>query len=275
MNISDTNAAACVLDVIDVSVNLRGQQLLEKINLRAYENEIVAIIGPNGAGKSSLLKAILQDFPIQQGRILLNQQTLSDQNRQAKQIASLPQFSLLNFPYSVEEVVGLARIPHETGTLVDQEIIKEVLSAMDISHLRGKTYTQLSGGEKQRVQLARVLAQIWRAQDTQTNTNRLLLLDEPTTALDLGHQQMLMQALTQFTLSNKHSNSKIAIVMVLHDINLAARYADKLVAMLDGKLLAYGNTREILTEEMVWELFEVKANIMTHPQHNTPFIVSQ
>ena len=133
-------------------------------------------------------------------------------------------------------MVQLARIPHNTGRQCDDQIVKDALELMDISFLTNRLYTELSGGEKQRVQLARVLAQIWNSEDAPAQT-RLLLLDEPTSALDLGHQQQLMTAI------RKLANQGVTVVMVLHDINLAAHYADTILALLCSERLAYGSVR--------------------------------
>ena len=261
---------ASVLSINNLHARINGHALLQQISCDVNAGEIVAIIGPNGAGKSSLLKAIAQDIPINNGTININQRAISNTPEQARQVAILPQFSLLNFPYTVYEVVSLARIPHSTGLTVDDEIIDETLQAMDIGHLRDRLYTRLSGGEKQRVQLARVLAQIWRAEDTEPNQQRLLLLDEPTTALDLGHQQILMKTLFEFA---KQSKNKVAILMVLHDINLAARYADKLLALLEGETLAYGTPKQVLTKKNLKQLFEINARIISHPDNGAPVVL--
>ena len=261
-----------ILDINNLHVEINGRTLLKQIDLDVSAGEIVAIIGPNGAGKSSLLKAVMRDIPFSQGEININQQVVNHNlnNSQARQVAALPQFSLLSFPYTVHEVVSLARIPHSTGLAIDNQIIDETLAAMDISHLSERLYTRLSGGEKQRVQLARVLAQIWRAEDTETEHQRLLILDEPTTALDLGHQQMLMRTLHTFA---KSSDNKVAVLMVLHDVNLAARYADKLLAISEGETLAFGTPKQVLTKKNLKQLFDIDAHIVPHPNTGQPVVL--
>ena len=238
-------------------------RLLNNINFQVESGEIVSIIGPNGAGKSTLLKAINGELPYQ-GELTLN--LPQDATARARQCATLPQFSLLNFPFRVSEVVQLGRIPHRTGLQVDQQIVREALELLDIEYLEDRIYTQLSGGEKQRVQLARVLCQIWRAQDCNSQT-RVLLLDEPMTALDLGHQKSLFKALQHF------SNNGVAIIMVLHDINMAARYSDKILALLCSEQLAFDQTSRVITPELICSLFEVDVQIVPHPKSNTPMMV--
>ncbi|MCL4169000.1 UNVERIFIED_CONTAM: hypothetical protein GTU68_027587 [Idotea baltica] len=224
----------------------------------------MAIIGPNGAGKSSLLKAIAGDLTYS-GSISI--QGLSETpTLRARQVAVLPQLSLLNFPYRVSEVVGLSRIPHNTGRKRDDKIVKDALKLMDISFLTNRLYTELSGGEKQRVQLARVLAQIWSREDAPAES-RLLLLDEPTTALDLGHQQQLMSAIRTL------AQQGVTVVMVLHDINLAAHYADNILALLCSQQLAFGSVNEVITAPNIKSLFGVDAKVIMHPERNTPVVI--
>ena len=160
----------------------------------------------------------------------------------------------------------MARIPHNTGRHCDEQIVKDALKLMDISFLTNRLYTELSGGEKQRVQLARVLAQIWNAEDAQSQS-RLLLLDEPTTALDLGHQQQLMMAI------RKLAGQGVTIVMVLHDLNLAAHYADSILAMQCSQRLAFGDAKEVITAPNIKSLFAVDTNIIMHPENGTPVVI--
>ena len=168
-----------------------GAPLLRDISLALGPGRILGLTGPNGAGKSSLLRLIAGDIPLAAGHLQLAGKSREEWPRRllARRLAYLPQLSLLNFPYTVEEVVTLGRMPHDTGLSIDAGILAQAMAATDISGLRGRLYTRLSGGEKQRVQLARVFSQVWDA-----GTGGLLLLDEPTTALDLAHQQMVLGA---------------------------------------------------------------------------------
>lgn len=244
--------------------NAKQSALLENANCKVNTGEIMAIIGPNGAGKSSLVKAISGDIDFQ-GSIIIDGASNNPKLR-ARQLAVLPQLSLLNFPYKVSEVVALARIPHASGATRDKKIVQDALALMDADYLHDRLYTDLSGGEKQRVQLARVLAQIWDANDA-PNQRRLLLLDEPTTALDLGHQRMLMQSLKQL------ANQNLSVVMVLHDLNLAAQYADTMLALVCGQQLKFGPTKEVITTANIKTLFGVDTKIIDHPDNNSPVII--
>ena len=255
-----------ILSLKNVSVksSKHNHVLLDNVSCSVERGEILGIIGPNGSGKSTLISAITGDNNYT-GDITIEGESLTP-NLRARQLAVLPQLSLLNFPFRVSEVVNLARIPHQTGLKCDQKIIDQALELMDISFLKNRLYTDLSGGEKQRVQLARVLAQIWREEDSPSQ-QRLLLLDEPTSALDLGHQQDLMNAVKKF------ADQGVTVVMVLHDINLAARYCDKLLALLCSQPVAYGSINDVVTEKNVERLFGVKVQIIPHPLHGTPITV--
>jgi len=259
-----------VLNINGVSVAKPGTAkskshlLVKDVSCDVAAGEVLAIIGPNGAGKSTLLKAISGDVNYTGD---INSPMLSDTlSLRARQLAVLPQFSLLNFPYKVHEVVALGRIPHATGLVRDNDIINQALELMDIAYLKDRLYPGLSGGEKQRVQLARVLAQIWHEDDA-PNKTRLLLLDEPTTALDLGHQQDLMRVIKVF------AERDVAVVMVLHDINLAAQYADKLLALLCSETLAYGNLDAVIQKPIIEKLFGIQAEIITHPNTGKPLVI--
>jgi iron complex transport system ATP-binding protein len=240
-----------------------SRPLLTDINFDLSSGEVISIIGANGAGKSTLLKAINHEIPYQ-GQIL-HQHISSDRQLRARQLATLPQFSLLNFPFLVSEVVQLSRIPHATGATIDRKIVDEALALMDITPLKDRLYTQLSGGEKQRVQLARILAQVWR--DSDANGPRVMLLDEPMTALDIGHQHALMSALRKF------STTGVAIMMVLHDLNMAARYSDKLLSLHNGRQVAFGHTDEVLTAPIIKKMFNVDVKIIAHPTTQTPYVI--
>lgn len=255
-----------VLEIHNASVRIPACELLHDISLRVHEQEILAIVGPNGAGKSSLLRAVAGDLSLSQGEILLAGRHLIDWDRRerARHLAVLPQLSLLNFPYTAQEVVALGRTPHSTGNEIDQIIIREAMLAMDVNHLHDRFYTELSGGEKQRVQLARVMAQIWRPEDADS---RLLLLDEPAAALDLGHQQLLMEKIRQF------ARTGAAVVMVLHDLNMAARYSDSILAMACGRVLAQGKSREVITVDLVERLFSVKVKVLRDPDTQSLFVI--
>lgn len=245
-----------------------GEPLLEDISLSVAVGEIHGIIGPNGAGKSSLLNCIAGDLPLQSGQILIADRPRAHWHRRqlACRMAVLPQQSSLNFPFQVEQVVAMGRIPHASGAIADREIAEFVMETLDISHLRQRLYTQLSGGEKQRVQLARILAQI---HTSGPDIPCLLLLDEPTAALDLAHQQQVMELLRGL------ASRGVAIVLVVHDFNLLASVADRISVLAAGTLVAQGTPGEVLTEPLFREVFDAEVIVARHPRSGLPMVMPQ
>lgn len=255
-----------MLTVDGISAERGGQTLLDEISVAVAPGDFMAVIGPNGAGKSSLLHAIVGDLAPNHGMVMLDGRAIDDLDlrARARQVALLPQASALTFPFAVHEVVALGRSPHASGRQIDAGIVEAACDLTDIRHLRERAYTRLSGGERQRVQLARVLAQIWRAEST---GSRLLLLDEPVAALDLGHQQQIMDAVAAL------ARAGVAVVMVLHDVSLAARYADRLLALRAGSVVAQGAPAEVVTPDIIHRLFDIRARILAHPDTGTPVVL--
>lgn len=244
------------------------QALFCDVSFELATGEVLAIIGPNGAGKTSLLKSMVGEWSCEQGEVSYNGRALKDwpTAERAKQLAVLPQHSLLNFPYTVEEVVLLGRTPHSTGQKADKDIVDAAMAEVDLDHLRKKLYTQLSGGEKQRTQLARAMTQI-STLDGSGDKPRYLFLDEPISSLDLGHQKQLMQWVRRF------AQQGVSIVMVVHDVSLAARYADRLLAMREGRVVAFGSAQDVVTESVMKELYQVDVKIMLHPDTGLPVVL--
>jgi iron complex transport system ATP-binding protein len=243
-----------------------GQPLLADIDFSLEHGQVLGILGPNGAGKTSLLNLLCGAVQPSQGTLRLNNRPLSEWSlaRRARSIAVLPQQSNLSFPYTVREVVALGRTPHASGAAADAQVVDEVLEATDTSHLRHRLYTQLSGGEKQRVQLARVFAQVWREQDAD---GRLLLLDEPTSALDLSHQQLVMETVQQMAAGG------CTAVVIAHDFNLAARYTQRCLVLDQGVQRACGSPVEVLCPTLFRDVFGVEAEVMAHPADGRPVVV--
>ena len=251
----------------NISLHLAGFDLLRNINLSIEPGQVTAVVGPNGAGKSSLLKVLTGDIKPTDGRVLLNGRNISqwEMREKANLLAILPQHSELNFPFTASEVVGLGRIPHLTGYGKDQEITMKALQLVDASYLQRRLYTQMSGGERQRVQLARVLAQIWSPSDL---GQQFLVLDEPTSAFDLSHQQLTLDIVRQF------ASNGVGVLMVLHDLNLAAKCADNLVVVNNGVIAAHGSPDKVLSEQLINEVFDVQAVIARHPVTDTPLVIT-
>ena len=256
-----------VLTLRDVHAAPWGNPLLHGIHFDLQPGEILGVAGPNGAGKSSLLEVIAGTAATNRGEVELISKPVARwlPRERARHLAVLPQLSLLSFPYTVEEVILIGRVPGNTSRQQDQAILVEVMIATDTRSLQGQLYTQLSGGEKQRVQLARVLAQIWDEHDM---SDRVLLLDEPTTALDLTHQQQLLKLLTSL------SQRGLTIVVTLHDFNLLAAIAHSLLVIADGRQVALGSTPSVMTEALFEQVFATRVIISTHPTRGHPMVIS-
>ncbi len=243
-----------------------GAPLLRDISLTLESGGILGLTGPNGAGKSSLLRLIAGDIPLAAGRLQLAGKPREEWPRRllARRLAYLPQLSLLNFPYTVEEVVTMGRMPHDTGVSTDAGIVAQALAATDTANLRERLYTRLSGGEKQRVQLARVFSQVWDA-----GPGALLLLDEPTTALDLSHQQMVLAAVRAL------AERGCAVVLASHDLNLVAGLADSIAVLQQGRVAALGAPREVFTPQLFREIFAIDVLVQRHPERDQPLVISR
>jgi iron complex transport system ATP-binding protein len=238
---------------------------LADIDFRLESGQILALGGPNGAGKSSLLRLIAGDFPGQDGAIRFRNLALADWRveERARHLAYLPQLSLLNFPYTVEEVILLGRTPHASGRQHDLTILDAVMAMTDLDRLRGCLYTQMSGGERQRTQLARVFAQLW----DDSLEGKLLLLDEPTSALDLAHQQQVLSAVQEL------ARRGCAIILTIHDFNLAASVADRLMILDDGRQVALGSPSDILSAELFESVFHAAVTLGRHPATGDPVVL--
>jgi len=227
---------------------------IKDINLTVYSGQMLSIIGPNGAGKSTLAQALSTDFPLTTGTLKVFGQSRAahSRTRLAKHLAFLPQTSTLNFSFTVEEVVKMGRIPHDEDHQHQQLIVTEVLKALELNTLKHRPYTSLSGGEKQRTQIARVLAQVW---DTSFNTPGLVILDEPTNALDLGHQQLIMNLLKSLT------KQHISVVFITHDLNLALLYSDEVLLLQHGQILSQGSPDAVITAAQIEAVFGAKVHL--------------
>ncbi|MBC9249468.1 heme ABC transporter ATP-binding protein [Pseudomonas alcaligenes] len=245
----------------------RGQTtVLADIDLEVLPGQVLGVLGPNGAGKSSLAGALCGELSVARGSVSLDGRPLADWAgpQRARRLAVLPQHSSLSFAFSVEQVVGMGRLPHDSGRARDAEIIAAALQAADAEHLRGRSYLALSGGERQRVHLARVLAQLWPGGEGQT-----LLLDEPTSALDPLHQHTTLQAVREF------AGRGAAVLVILHDLNLAARYCDRLLLLQGGLPHSLGTPAEVLEAAALEQVFGLQVLIQAHPERGHPLIVAR
>jgi len=255
------------LKLHNVSAPISKNYGLHNIEFNLVAGGVTAIIGPNGAGKTSLLRAICGDLPISSGDIEFNGRAFSGWPAQEKAqcMAVLPQHSLLDFPFSAHEVVNMGRIPHSTSAQKNNDIVKKALELVDCQHLGARSYVNLSGGEKQRVQLARVAAQVWEPVEI---GQRCLILDEPSASLDLAHQEMVVELFKFF------ASQGVATLVVLHDLNLAAKCASEIVVLDEGKMVACAAPEKVITEVMLKEVFNTSALVQTNPLSGAPLIIT-
>ena len=239
--------------------------LLDDISFNINNGDITSIIGPNGSGKSTLVKLISGELDPSSGNILINDISNSKWNmiELSKYRSVLPQSNHLSFPFSVLDIVKMGRYPYRDieKTSISEKICKNIIDIFDLNDFIDQNYVTLSGGEKQRVQLARVLAQIW----SENNYEKLLILDEPTSYLDISHQYALFDLL-------KDLNTRgLTIVMVLHDLNHALIYSSKLVMLKDAKLVSFGDTSKVATKSKLEDVFNV--GIYMDNNKGNPYII--
>ncbi len=254
------------LQLSAVNAVINSELALTDIDLQLRAGEVTAIIGPNGAGKTSLLRAICSELDFNAGSIEFGGQKMGDWDlhERARLLAILPQRSTLDFPFTVREVVALGRIPHETSQKRNDEIVWAALELVDCERFADRLYINLSGGEKQRVQLARVTAQIWEEQVRK----RCLILDEPSASLDLAHQAMIVDMMKFF------GDQNVAILAVLHDLNLASKCADQICVLDQGKLVSCGSPDNVLTKEMLAQVFAIEAEVSVNQKDGSRLVIS-
>lgn len=261
-----------LISVQNLSCAIGKKTLLENISFSLEPQEFLVIVGRNGAGKSTLLKHLTGEMPLREGRIEIFSEDLRNLKGRdlAKKRAVLPQSTQLSFSYKVLEVVLLGRIPHQSlqkETNEDYQIAKDCLQRVGLASYEARDYLTLSGGEQQRVHLARALAQLVPAVESVPSSERLLFLDEPTSSLDIAHQHQVLDVV------KKLSSEGVGVLAVLHDLNLAAQYADKILILSDGKILALGRPKEVLTSGILTEAFKHSVHVMDHPFEERPLVI--
>lgn len=244
----------------DVSFAYGNSPLLENIELQIAPNSFIGLLGPNGSGKTTLLKLLSGALTPQRGEVIFYNQNLAsfDPNKRAQLIGVVPQESNWEFPFSLEEIVAMGRYPHLGwwGNLssIDRQKVEEALAITGLKNLRYREITNLSGGEKQRAVIARALAQ-----DT-----KVMLLDEPVSNLDLKYQQEVFELLAYL-----HQEKGLTIIVISHDLNLAAQYAEQLILLDQGKIRGCGNPKQVLQSALIEEVYGVPVQITDNPITNS------
>lgn len=249
-----------MLEANGVSVTIGTHVLLDNFTVTFAPGELVMVVGPNGAGKTTLLRCLDGELAPTRGSVQLAGRPLREwpRNDLARTRAVLPQQSALDFPFSVIDVVLMGRMPHPDSDAENRRIAAEALELCDCAALGERAYTSLSGGEQQRVQTARVLAQICGPPGA---TGRFLLLDEPASALDLSHQYALLRLLKRLS-----ARDQIGVVCTLHNLNLVAQFADRALIMDRGMLVADGAPIDVFTEETLSSVFDLDVSVRRHPE---------
>ncbi|PSV30628.1 MULTISPECIES: heme ABC transporter ATP-binding protein [unclassified Photobacterium] len=255
----------CVIQARDLSLQFGDKVLLNHLDIDIHAGEVTALLGPNGAGKSTLLKVLCGEITPKSGTVSFFDQPLNNWAREelACHLGVLPQHSALSFAFTAKEVVELGAIPLQLTSPELKDATASSMQYVDINNLAKRLYPTLSGGEKQRVHLARVLTQLSKAGD-----KCILMLDEPTSALDLAHQHHTLQIAQNMAIQGA------AVIVVLHDLNLAAQYTDRMIFLNEGEIKADGTPTQVLTPEVIDTLYGWPVSVHTHPSGDFPYLLS-
>jgi len=257
-----------MLNARNVTYSIGNFKLVEDITLDFKSGELAVIMGQNGAGKSTLLKILAGSLKHYAGEVIMMDRSLDSFSdlELAKTRAVLSQHYDVSFPIPVGEIVLMGRYPHfkNTPSANDNVICEKAMEMMGVTQLSDRDYNTLSGGESQKVQMARVLAQIWQAEE---NEQKILFLDEPVSSLDLHYQHYILR------IAKEYAKSNILVIAVLHDINLAFNYADRVIFMKTGKIVKTYSGDEEVDKTVVSEVFDVKTEIIKNPFSNKPIFV--
>ena len=236
-----------------LQATLGGSHILKGVSIEVSDKDFVGIIGPNGSGKSTLLKSIYRVLTPQSGTVFLDGNALNSYKPQesARKMAVVAQHNYYNFEFSVQDVVLMGRAPHkkamERDNADDYRIVREALEKVNMGGFAQRSFSTLSGGEQQRVILARALAQ----------QTQCLILDEPTNHLDIKYQLQLMDIVRSL---------RLTVVSAIHDLNIAAMYCNKLFVLQNGRIIAFGPPKQVLTREFIRQVYEVEAKLYTDPE---------
>ncbi|PKR77044.1 ABC transporter ATP-binding protein [Halalkalibacillus sediminis] len=253
-----------MLQLEQVSKKIEGQSIVQNVTIEITEGQCVGLIGPNGAGKSSLIKLISGLEEPSAGSIYLKGKSVNQWKTKkiAKSVAVLTQEGLAPYPISVYDAVLMGRYPHlgffQRESQEDYDKVDHVLEITGLKDFKSQMLDTLSGGERQRVAIAKAMVQ----------EPELLLLDEPTTFLDIGHQLNVLRLVQEW-----QERENLTVVMVLHDLNLAAQFCEKLILMNHGEVVKEGSSEDIIAEETLRQVYHATPEIIRHPKSNIPQIL--
>ena len=241
------------LETKNVSVNLSRKDIVKEVSVHIGEREFVGLLGPNGSGKTTLLKSIYRVLKPSSGVVLLDGEDIRHFSHRdtARRMGVVSQFNNLSFDFSVEEMVLMGRAPHKAAfdrdTEEDYRIAEDALRRVDMLDFKDRSFMTLSGGEKQRIILARALAQ----------QVEMLILDEPTNHLDIKYQIQIMDVVKSLG---------VGVLAALHDLNLTLMYCTYVYVLKDGRIVACGRTEDVITEDLIREVYEVDCSVERHPK---------
>ena len=259
-----------MIEARNVSVSIGGRKIISNIDFEIRQGELAAIVGPNGSDKTTFLKALSGELPYS-GSVTMNGRDIASMKawETASIRAVLPQATALSFPFTVREIVKLGLTGGRSGVLAGEheKLPERALARVDLEGFAGRFYQELSGGEQQRVQLARVLCQVWAP--VLDGVPRYLFLDEPVSSLDIKHQLIIMNIARDFARRGG------GVIAILHDLNLTAMYAEKIFVMHRGKLAAAGSPQDVLSDDLISTVFECRLKVGVLPAAGTPFVLPQ
>lgn len=247
----------------EICVRIGENDVLDHVSLEIAQGNVIGLIGPNGAGKSTLLNVLSGDLQPNSGHVEFDRTPLHDFTPKtlAKTRAVMSQATSIVFDFTVEEIIRMGWVQDDMYLHdVADEALRSVITACDIDTLLDRRYRTLSGGEQRRVQFARSLLQIWRIREA--NETRYLLLDEPTANLDIAHELSVLR------LAKEVTATQVGVLVVLHDLNLAARFTDELMLLSEGRVVASGPTDEVLDAQQLEEVYRTPILVEQHPVLN-------
>lgn len=241
-----------MIDVLDASVSIGKKNIVKKVSLHVDDGEFVGLIGPNGSGKSTILKAIYRTLNYEEGKISIDKKLINDMSlkESALKTAVVSQHNYYNFDFTVQDVVMMGRTPHKSSMEMDNQddlkIAYDSLMKVDMFLMKDRKFSSLSGGEQQRIILARAL----------TQQTPCLILDEPTNHLDIKYQLEALDVVKDIG---------VTVLCALHDMNLAAQYCDRIYLMYKGQIAAEGTPEEVITEENILKYYGVRSSVEKNP----------
>ena len=240
------------IDAVNLSVSVPKRRIVEGANIHVDEGEFVGLLGPNGSGKSTLLKTVYRTMKKESGTVMIDNRDVDSLSlkESALMLSVVTQHNYFNFDFKVEEVVMMGRTPHKRSMEMDNDedrrIVRDALEKVNMYEMRDRSFSSLSGGEQQRIILARALAQ----------ETPCLILDEPTNHLDVKYQLEVLDIVKELGCTT---------LCALHDLNLAAEYCDRIYILLDGRVVAEGPPEDIITESLIERVYGVKSSVEINP----------